>query len=106
MAEVVITNANFEEEVLKSPLPVMIDFWAAWCGPCKVLSPLVEELAKEYEGKIKVGKVNVDEENDLSTNYQILSIPTLKFFKGGQEVGEIVGAAPRTTIEAEIKKHI
>jgi thioredoxin 1 len=106
MNEVVITNTNFEAEVLKSELPVMIDFWAEWCGPCKVLSPLVEELAKEYQGKIKVGKVNVDEENDLSTKYQILSIPTLKFFKGGQEVGEIVGAAPRTTIEAEIKKHI
>jgi thioredoxin 1 len=104
MNEVVITNANFEEEVLKSPLPVLIDFWAAWCGPCKVLSPLVEELAKEYAGKLKVGKVNVDEENDLSSKYNILSIPTLKFFKGGQEVGEIVGAAPRTTIEAEIKK--
>lgn len=106
MAEVVITNDNFESEVLKSELPVLVDFWAVWCGPCKVLSPLVEELAHEYEGKLKVGKVNVDEENDLSTKYQILSIPTLKFFKGGQEVGEIIGAAPRTTIEAEIKKHI
>lgn len=106
MAEVVITNDNFESEVLKSELPVLVDFWAVWCGPCKVLSPLVEELAHEYEGKLKVGKVNVDEENDLSTKYQILSIPTLKFFKGGVEVGEIIGAAPRTTIEAEIKKHI
>jgi thioredoxin 1 len=104
MAETIVTNANFEDEVLKSPLPVMIDFWAAWCGPCKILSPLVEELAKQYEGKIKVGKVNVDEENDLSSKYQILSIPTLKFFKDGLEVGELVGAAPRTTIEAEIKK--
>ena len=106
MAETVITNSNFEDEVLKSALPVLIDFWAAWCGPCKVLSPLVEELAHEYAGKLKVGKVNVDEESDLSTQYQILSIPTLKFFKNGQEVGEIIGAAPRTTIEAEIKKLI
>lgn len=104
MSEIIITNENFETEVLKSPIPVLVDFWAAWCGPCKVLSPIVEELATQYEGKLKVGKVNVDEESDLSNRYQILSIPTLKFFKGGELVSELVGAAPKTTIEAEIKK--
>ncbi len=104
MSEIVITNDNFEAEVLKSPIPVLVDFWASWCGPCKVLSPIVEELATQYEGKLKVGKVNVDEQSDLSNRYQILSIPTLKFFKGGELVSELVGAAPKTTIETEIKK--
>lgn len=106
MAELEITEQNFENEVLKSDMPVLIDFWAEWCGPCKILSPTVDELAKEYEGKLKVGKVNVDEQGNLSTHYGVMSIPTLKFFKNGQIVGELVGAAPKSTIEAEIKRHI
>ncbi len=106
MAELEITEQNFENEVLKSDMPVLIDFWAEWCGPCKILSPTVDELAKEYEGKLKVGKVNVDEQGSLSTHYGVMSIPTLKFFKNGQIVGELVGAAPKSTIEAEIKRHI
>jgi thioredoxin 1 len=104
--EVIITEANFEQEVLKSELPVMIDFWAVWCGPCKVLSPIVEELANEYAGKVKVGKVNVDENNNLAMKYGIMSIPTIKFFKGGKIVGEMIGAAPKATLETELKKHL
>lgn len=104
LMEVILNETNFDKEVLVSSLPVIVDFWAVWCGPCKVLSPIVEELAKEYEGKIKVGKVNVDENNNLSMKYGIMSIPTLKFFKDGKVAGELIGAAPKSTLEAEIKK--
>jgi thioredoxin 1 len=105
MSATIVTNENFEAEVIKSELPVIIDFWAEWCGPCKVLSPIIEELAKEYEGKIKVAKVNVDEQPELSsTKFQIMSIPTMKFFKGGLEVDELIGAAPKQSIEEKLKK--
>src|SRR5580700_3662533 len=101
MNEVILTEENFDKEVLKSDLPVMVDFWAVWCGPCKVLGPIVEEISKEYEGKLKVGKINVDENNSLSSKYGIMSIPTLKFFKGGAMVGELIGAAPKSVLETE-----
>ena len=104
--ELTITEENFDKEVLQSPLPVMIDFWAEWCGPCKVLSPIIEELAKDYEGKVKVGKVDVDDQGALSMRYNIMSIPTVKFFKGGRQVGELIGAAPKATVEAELKNHL
>lgn len=106
MAEVTLSEQNFDQEVLQSQLPVMVDFWAVWCGPCKVLGPIVEELAKDYAGKLKVGKVNVDENNQLAGKYGIMSIPTLKFFKNGKMVGELIGAAPKATVEAEIKKYL
>jgi thioredoxin 1 len=106
MSEVVINEQNFDKEVLQSNLPVMVDFWAVWCGPCKVLGPVVAEIAKDYEGKLKVGKVNVDENNQLASKYGIMSIPTLKFFKSGKMVGELIGAAPKSTVEAELKKHL
>jgi thioredoxin 1 len=106
MSEVKLSKDNFEKEVLQSQLPVLVDFWAEWCGPCKVLGPIVTELAKEYEGKLVVAKVNVDEEPELAQQYGIMSIPTMKFFKAGKIVGEIVGAAPKSSIEAEIAKHL
>lgn len=106
MAELTLDEHNFDTEVLQSELPVVVDFWAEWCGPCKVLSPIVDELAKEYEGKIKVGKLNVDDYSNIASRYNIMSIPTLKFFKGGKLVGELIGAAPKATVEAEMKKHM
>ena len=86
MAEIILTNDNFKKEVLESPLPVLVDFWAPWCGPCRMVSPIVAEIADEYEGKIKVGKVNVDDEGDLAQEYGIMYIPTLIVFKNGEAV--------------------
>lgn len=106
MSEIKVTKDNFEGEVLKSNIPVLVDFWAEWCGPCKVIGPILSELAVANEGKFKVAKVNVDEEPELAHQFGIMSIPTMKFFKAGEIVGEIVGAAPRPSIEAEIAKHI
>lgn len=106
MSEITLTSSNFENEVLNSTVPVLVDFWAVWCGPCRTIAPIIEELAREYEGKIKVGKVNVDENNDLASQYGIMSIPTIKFFKDGKIAGEIIGAAPKTQFEDAIKKLI
>ncbi len=106
MSEIKLDEKNFDREVLTSTLPVLVDFWAVWCGPCKVLEPIVDEIAKDYEGKLKVGKVNVDENNNLAMKYNVMSIPTLKFFKAGKIVGELIGAAPKATVESEIKKHL
>lgn len=91
MAIITITNDNFEEEVLKSEIPVLLDFWAAWCGPCKMMASVVDEIAKEFEGKVKVGKVNVDEEAALALKYQIMSIPTLIVMKNGVLDGKTIG---------------
>ena len=99
---VVVSDGEFEQTVLKSEIPVMVDFWAEWCQPCKMLAPTVEELAGEYDGKILVGKLNVDDNPNTSTNYGIRGIPTLLFFKGGQVVQQLVGVKSK----AEIKKVI
>ena len=98
MAEITITMENFEEEVIKSDKPVLIDFWATWCGPCKMIAPTVEEIAEEYEGKIKVGKVNVDEEPDLTQSFGISSIPTLVLMKDGKPADMMVGLRTKEQI--------
>jgi len=103
MAEITITAANFEAEVLNSPIPVLVDFWATWCGPCRMIAPALEEIAREQAGKIKVGKVNVDEQMELAMQFGITSIPTLMVFKNGQLVNRALGAMPKAEIEALLK---
>ncbi len=97
-----LNDSNFENEVLKSELPVMVDFWAEWCAPCRIIAPLVEELANEFSGKIKVGKMDVDQNPQSSMNYGIRSIPTLLFFKDGKPVDQLLGAVPKGQIEEKI----
>ena len=103
MAEIALTNDNFKTEVLESDIPVLVDFWAPWCGPCKMLGPVISELAEEYEGKVKVGKVNVDEEDELAAQYGIQSIPTVLLFKGGEVVEQSLGFKPKAFFEDLIK---
>lgn len=103
MAEITITKNNFETEVINSDIPVLVDFWATWCGPCRMLAPVVEEIAEEYDGKIKVGKINVDEEPTLASKYGITSIPTLLLFKNGSVVNSSLGFVPKETIENMLK---
>jgi thioredoxin 1 len=95
MALVTITDDNFEEEVLKSDKPVLIDFWATWCGPCRMIAPIVEEMATEYDGKAKIGKLDVDSNQQTSIKYGVRSIPTLLLFKGGELKETIIGAVPK-----------
>ena len=103
MAEITLTQENFEDEVINSDIPVLVDFWATWCGPCKMIAPIVEEIEEEYEGKIKVGKVNVDDEGDLASEYRIASIPTLLIFKNGEIVHTLVGYRPKEQILEYLK---
>ncbi|NLO98755.1 MAG: thioredoxin [Clostridiaceae bacterium] len=101
-----IKSENFEELVLKSSVPVLVDFWANWCGPCRAVSPIIDELADEFDGRFKIGKVNVDEENTLVNNFNIMSIPTMIAFKDGNQVEKIIGARSKADLKALLEKYI
>ena len=103
MAVIEITKENFEQEVVQSDKPVLLDFWATWCGPCQMMGPIIEQLAEEYEGKAKVGKVNVDEEGELSQAFGVMSIPTIVLVKDGKVVKQAVGARPKAEVEAMLQ---
>ncbi|MBQ8054816.1 MAG: thioredoxin [Lachnospiraceae bacterium] len=99
-------ESNFDAEVLQSDIPVFVDFYADWCGPCKMMSPVIDKLAEEYDGKIKVGKVNVDENGDLAVKYGIMSIPNMVFFKNGEVADRIVGAVPKPAMKEKFEKNV
>jgi len=101
---VILQDGTFDTEVLKSDIPVLVDFWAVWCGPCKAVAPAIEELAKQYKGKVKIAKMDVDEHQKVPQQYAIRSIPTLLLFKGGRVVDTIVGAVPKSKLEDSLKK--
>jgi thioredoxin 1 len=101
---VAVQDASFKAEVLDSSVPVLVDFWATWCAPCKAIAPALDELATQYKGKVKIAKVDVDESNAVAQQYGIRSIPTLLLFKGGKVVDQLVGAVPKTKLEDTIKK--
>ena len=99
-----VTDADFEQEIIKSEIPVMVDFWAEWCGPCKIVGPTVEELVKDYEGKVKIAKMDVDKNRETPTRFGIRNIPTLILFKNGEVVETIVGAHPKSHLEEKLNK--
>ncbi len=99
-----INDSSFESEVLESDMPVLVDFWAPWCGPCRILAPLVEEIATSYAGRLKVAKVNVDDNQETAIRYGIRSIPTLIVFKGGKALDQVIGAVPKSEIEKLVSK--
>jgi thioredoxin 1 len=101
-----VTDDSFKNEVLESDVPVLVDFWAPWCGPCRMVAPVVDEIAQQYEGKVKVVKLNTDENPNVASQYGIRSIPTLMIFKDGQRVDMVVGAVPKTTLANTIEKYL
>jgi thioredoxin 1 len=101
-----VTDASFKEEVLDSDLPVLVDFWAEWCGPCKMVGPIVEQIAEDYQGRLKIGKVDVDQNPQSATQFGIRSIPTLILFKGGEPVEQIIGAVPKEYITSKVDPHL
>ncbi len=101
-----VTDSSFKQDVLDSPIPVLVDFWAPWCGPCRMVAPVVDEIALEYNGQLKVVKINTDENPSVASQYGIRSIPTLMIFKGGQRVDMVVGAVPKTNLATTIEKYL
>jgi thioredoxin 1 len=101
-----VTDASFKEQVLDSEVPVLVDFWAPWCGPCRMVAPVVDELAEQYDGQVKVVKLNTDENPQVASQYGIRSIPTLMIFKDGQRVDMVVGAVPKTTLANTLEKYL
>ncbi|NES04326.1 MAG: thioredoxin [Okeania sp. SIO2F4] len=106
MSAVPVTDSSFNQQVLESDLPVLVDFWAPWCGPCRMVTPVVEEIAEQYKGKVTVVKLNTDENPNVASQYGIRSIPTLMIFKGGQRVDMVVGAVPKTTLANTLEKYL
>jgi len=104
MKPFIFTDSNFDQEALQSNIPVIVDFWAAWCGPCRMIAPIIEELSDEYEGKIKVGKLDVDENQNTAIRYGVRSIPTVLFIKDGKVIDQIIGAVPKSVFVEKIKK--
>ncbi|WP_448573599.1 thioredoxin [Trichothermofontia sp.] len=105
-AAAAVTDTTFKQEVLESDLPVLVDFWAPWCGPCRMVAPVVDEIAEQYDGQVKVVKVNTDENPSIASQYGIRSIPTLMIFKEGQRVDMVVGAVPKTTLATTLEKYL
>ena len=103
MSEITITKENFASEVLQSDIPVLVDFWATWCGPCRMIAPVIDQLAAEYAGRVKIGKINVDEQPELAAQFGIVSIPTVKVFRGGQCTASVVGLRSKAELEALIR---
>ncbi|MFH2035492.1 MAG: thioredoxin [Candidatus Zixiibacteriota bacterium] len=101
---VIVTDGTFDAEVMKSDIPVVVDFWAPWCGPCKMIAPILEEIANEYDGKVKIAKVDVDNNTQIASQYKIMSIPSLLFFKDGKMVDQVVGALPKAQLVARVTK--
>lgn len=106
MSAAQVTDSTFKQEVLDSEVPVLVDFWAPWCGPCRMVAPVVDEISQQYEGQIKVVKLNTDENPNVASQYGIRSIPTLMIFKGGQKVDMVVGAVPKTTLSNTLEKYL